>query len=676
MTAPSDDKPDTPFHAGEIEVQERLGVREIARDREPFIRDRLTEQHRAFFPQLSFLPVGVAGADRRPIATILEGAPGFISCRDPGRVRIEARISPDDPAASHLTPGASLGALGIELETRRRNRFFGEIVSRDASGLDVAIVRAFGNCPKYIRTRSLLRRSAPSHREAEPSRILSALDQGAIELIRRADCFFVASSGGEDGGGRRGADVSHRGGRPGFVRVEDDALTVPDFAGNMFYNTIGNFRLNPRAGLVFWDFETGALLHVGGVVEMDWDGPEVSAFPGAERLWRLRVESAMRRPGAMSSRWASEEASPFVAGTGVWTVAPPRAPQARRRRLRLTGREVLSPDVCQLEFEPADAEPAPSGRGGQHISVILPAGEGGREIIRSYSLTSAPCAERLRVAVKRIGAGSAFLHDGLALGEVIEAGPVAGAFTLDVAATAPANLIAGGIGVTPMIGMIRHALAAAVTASAMRPIRLLQIARSMEDLLYADDLEALVRASGGKLSVRKFVTGREGLRRRPAGIETRRPVTADLERLNAPDADWCLCGPGGFMQRYYDLIRSLGASDRRIHAEGFGPSVLTRARSPEPRETDRLGDAVAEVTFARSGVTVGWHPRDGDLLSLAEAVGLTPQHACRTGMCGACQTRIIEGAVDYAEPPEFAADVSGALICSCRPKDGRLVLDL
>ena len=207
MTAPSDDKPDTPFHAGEIEVQERLGVREIARDREPFIRDRLTEQHRAFFPQLSFLPVGVAGADRRPIATILEGAPGFISCRDPGRVRIEARISPDDPAASHLTPGASLGALGIELETRRRNRFFGEIVSRDASGLDVAIVRAFGNCPKYIRTRSLLRRSAPSHREAEPSRILSALDQGAIELIRRADCFFVASSGGEDGGGRRGADV-------------------------------------------------------------------------------------------------------------------------------------------------------------------------------------------------------------------------------------------------------------------------------------------------------------------------------------------------------------------------------------------------------------------------------------------------------------------------------------
>ncbi|MDR5671235.1 pyridoxamine 5'-phosphate oxidase family protein, partial [Burkholderia cenocepacia] len=96
----------------------------------------------------------------------------------------------------------------------------------------------------------------------------------------------VASYVGD--GAERQVDVSHRGGKAGFVRIGDDGvLTIPDFAGNLFFATLGNFRVNPRAGIVFADFETGDVLQMTGEAEVDLDSPEIAAFQGAERLWRF-----------------------------------------------------------------------------------------------------------------------------------------------------------------------------------------------------------------------------------------------------------------------------------------------------------------------------------------------------------------------------------------------------
>src|SRR3546814_16147619 len=90
----------------------------------------------------------------------------------------------------------------------------------------------------------------------------------------------------------RGADVSHKGGRPGFIRVDDDrTLTVPDFGGNSFFNTIGNLACNRRAGLLFIDFDSGDLLSVAASAAPLWQDPAIKPFPAAKR----QIGNAARR---------------------------------------------------------------------------------------------------------------------------------------------------------------------------------------------------------------------------------------------------------------------------------------------------------------------------------------------------------------------------------------------
>jgi predicted pyridoxine 5'-phosphate oxidase superfamily flavin-nucleotide-binding protein len=145
----------------------------------------------------------------------------------------------------------------------------------------------------------------------------------ARRLVTKADTFFIASAhpqaGAHSDDASHGVDASHRGGRPGFVRLNaDGTLTVPDFSGNRFFNTLGNLALNPRAGLLFVDFERGDVLHLAVRGEIVWDGPQVEAFPGAERLLRLKVLRGLYRPAALSLRWSAAQLSPHLAGTGDW----------------------------------------------------------------------------------------------------------------------------------------------------------------------------------------------------------------------------------------------------------------------------------------------------------------------------------------------------------------------
>ena len=304
---------DTPvFHDGEIRAQALAGGGAAGNG----IRAFMPDQHREFFPLLPAILLGVPGAGGQPIATILTGAPGFVSSPDPTTLRIAAAPPETDPAAGFVRPGRPLGLLGLDLGTRRRNRANGVIAAADASGLTLAVTQSFGNCAKYIQKRQV---RATTSRPGAVER-LSGLDAEAAALIRGADTFFVAT--GVAGLDKGVMDVSHRGGRPGFVQVAGDTLAVPDFRGNRFYNTLGNLLADPRAGLLFIGFDSGDLLHLEGVVDIDWT-PEGAVPAGTERLWRFRTTGALRRRGALPLRWDLVEASPATLETGAW--APPEA---------------------------------------------------------------------------------------------------------------------------------------------------------------------------------------------------------------------------------------------------------------------------------------------------------------------------------------------------------------
>ena len=313
----------SPFHAGELALQERAGVKErMDMFGRRVIRRFMPNQHRRFYEQLPLIVAGSVDAEKRVWASLLFGAPGFISAPDERTLSLSAKPIPGDPLAQSLRAGRKLGLLGLDFTSRRRNRVNTHVRSVDDSGIQLGVDQAFGNCPQYIQTRThtFVRGAAqPGGTAAEQITDLSSRDRA---LIENADTLFVASYQDSDGeNARGGADVSHRGGRPGFVKVEGNRLTVPDFSGNNHFNTLGNFVLNPKAGLLFVDFASGDILMLSGTVEILHDGPEVSSFPGAERAWRFDLEVGVRLTDALPIRWTFDEYSPSSLRAGTWAEA-------------------------------------------------------------------------------------------------------------------------------------------------------------------------------------------------------------------------------------------------------------------------------------------------------------------------------------------------------------------
>lgn len=296
-----------PFHAGEAALQQKTGVRDkLARVGRQVIRDRMSGQHREFFAQLPFVVVGAVDAQGQPWASVLANRPGFIRTPDDATMHIDACLLPHDPLHATLAAGAAIGLLGIEPHTGRRNRMNGVIGQIGPQCMSVHVDQSFGNCAKYIHKRKPMYakrgRSAPATAHSAPS-----LDARARSIIEQADTFFIATAHPQANvapTAAHGADVSHRGGAPGFVRVDHaTSLTAPDFIGNFFFNTLGNLALNPRAGLLFIDFENGDLLYLAVTAEILWDADDAAQFPGAQRLLRFAVQQVTHLAGALPIRW-------------------------------------------------------------------------------------------------------------------------------------------------------------------------------------------------------------------------------------------------------------------------------------------------------------------------------------------------------------------------------------
>jgi uncharacterized protein len=663
-----------PFHSGEQAVQARLGVQARMLDvGRRVIRPYMPDQHREFFAQLPFVLVGAVDALGRSWASVLVGEPGFMHSPDPTHLDIAARPVPGDPLLQGLLPGAPLGFLGIELHTRRRNRMNGRVESVSDGGLRVTVEQTVGNCPQYIQGRET--EWARDARDTTPrqSVALERLDEAALALVRAADTLFVATRAPADGSHAGSADVSHRGGRAGFVRVEDDrTLLVPDFTGNFLFMTFGNLQLDPRAGVLFIDFASGDLLTLTGRAEVVWDGDELKAFEGAERAWRFHIEAGWRLTDALPLRWRFRDWSPNSLITGTWDEAARRLEVQRLaqtwRPYRVTRIADESSVIRSFHLEPADGLAQPPFEAGQYLPIRLHPGGNAAPLQRTYTISSAPGDPGLRLSVKREGAASTFLHDRVAVGDIMEALAPRGHFTFDATPRRSAVLIGAGVGITPMVSFARHLVAEGFRLRRTRPTHLIQVARDAQVRAFASELQALVTRAGGAL--KWHVVQDDGAPGTQAG-----PLTIDLLKTLLPfdDHEFFLCGPPAFMQALYDGLRALGVRDERIQAEAFGPASLKRspddaaaAAAPPPAPPAKE----ATVIFQRSGDTAVWTPAHGTLLEFAEGKGYSPPYACRAGHCGSCATPLRSGSVTYTEPTAWKPAEGEVLLCCARPAAG------
>ncbi|MGB7262536.1 MAG: pyridoxamine 5'-phosphate oxidase family protein, partial [Albidovulum sp.] len=633
--------------------------------------------------------VGTLDDDGWPWASMLTGGPNFIASPNNKRLDLDATPLADDPLAANLKQGASVGLVGIELSTRRRNRMNATVRSVSDGGVSLDVVQSFGNCPQYIQTHDVnFIRSPNVQIDRTPTQRFTQLDAAAQAFIAQANSFYVASAAdtGENPTAR-GADVSHRGGQAGFIQVEGNAIIVPDFSGNNFFNTLGNFLVNPKAGLLFPDYATGDVLMLTGTTEVFEAGaPEIACFKGAERGWRFTLDHGIRIHDALPFRTEFTEWSPNSLMADNWTQAEARqkveAERAAWRHLKVTAIKDESSVIRSFTFGAVDGQPLLSFEAGQFLTIrVTP--EGAKPQTRTYTVSSAPGDQGYRISVKREpgGAVSNHLHDTLNVGDVIDAKAPKGAFFIDALEKRPAVLFAGGVGVTPMMSMTRHVLNESVRKRYTRPLTVFHAAQTTDQRAFLEEFRAAETQSNGKIKYLSIIGHPEDDEVQGTDYDATGYITPDLIRaeLSFDDYDFFLCGPPPFMQAVYDALRDLGARDARIFAEAFGPAALTRRADESAQTFEPEPEAdTAVVKFAQSGHEQHWEKGDATLLETAEAHGITPPFSCRSGSCGSCITKKLSGNVAYRTPVTAEHGEDEVLICCAVPaKDTeKLILDL
>lgn len=291
------------YHAGELAVQELAGVRRMAERMAGSSYSSLPVPAQNYLQASSFAAMTWLDSKRVPWITPLSGAPGFLQAMDQSTIAIDLQRS-----AAPLLRGQDFGEtpaalVVMDFGARLRVRVNGHASSKD-DDLLFYVDEVYGNCPKYIHRRHPLEDSAPSPEDHLESLKVNAvveqsfLDEKAIALASKADTFFIgtyASAGG--------ADASHRGGEPGFVKADAETVSWKDFPGNNMFNTFGNVHSNKDTALLFLDFETREGLALTGTIE-SFSVSEHGRSAKEDTVFK--VKSAKHLPRALAQSWEDE----------------------------------------------------------------------------------------------------------------------------------------------------------------------------------------------------------------------------------------------------------------------------------------------------------------------------------------------------------------------------------
>ncbi|MFC8170590.1 pyridoxamine 5'-phosphate oxidase family protein [Streptomyces sp. NPDC057242] len=284
------------YHPGSLAVQERVGVRDLAEHVGRSIGAGIRPVAAAFLEAQPMLVIGAADAGGHVWASLLTGPPGFARATGPHTVSVAGGVPAHDPLDGAITEaGTPVGTLALDPRTRRRMRLNGT-ARPSRRGFTVEAEQVFSNCPKYLQKREWYGSEPAGPGTGAPHRG-ATLTPAQADRVRAADTFFVATAAPD------GADASHRGGNPGFVRVDGPReLSWRDYPGNAMFLTLGNLESDGRTGLLFLDWETGTTLQLGGLARTE--------YGSGERVVRFRVDRVVETPGASPLRWSPPEYSP------------------------------------------------------------------------------------------------------------------------------------------------------------------------------------------------------------------------------------------------------------------------------------------------------------------------------------------------------------------------------
>jgi len=362
------------------------------------------------------------------------------------------------------------------------------------------------------------------------------------------------------------------------------------------------------------------------------------------------------------------------------TEVPPGWPGFRSFRVARRVVEDTAAQICSFYLEPEGGQKLPSFQPGQFLTFRLNVpkadGNGTEQIIRCYSLSDAPQPEHYRVSIKRApappgsnlpsGRSSNHFHDHVQVGTTLQVRAPSGHFYLEPS-NAPIVLIAGGIGITPMLSMLNWCLA----HQPERELWFFYGVRNSSEAAFAQHLQS---AAAAHPNVHLRLCFSDPLPEDHQGRDFHHcgRVNVNLFRMELPlkPYHYYLCGPTPMMETLVPALDDWGVPDSHIHFEAFGPASIKR-RKPEAAPID--GETAAPVgeitvTFAKSGKQLSWSPQSNSLLEFADAHGIAIDAGCRAGGCGTCQTTIRSGEVAYRQSPDYDPEPGTCLMCVCTPK--------
>lgn len=339
-------------------------------------------------------------------------------------------------------------------------------------------------------------------------------------------------------------------------------------------------------------------------------------------------------------------------------------------------------DVCAFYLKPHDGKALPPFKPGQYLTFQLDIPGRDKPLVRCYSISDSPHhADYYRVTIKKEkappdnpdlppGAASSFFCDTVREGDILNVRAPTGQFFLDMTRNNPIVLIAGGVGVTPMLSMAN----AIVASGSKRETWFFFGVRNTQEHIHKAELEKLAAEHENiRLHVCYSRPGSNEVKGRDYQHEGRVSTELLKELLPSNNFEYYLCGNGAFMKSITDGLEAWGVPEKDVYFEAFGPAtVKKKTAEPTPAETTRL--AKLQVTFSRTGKTVRWEPSAGNLLDFARSQGVRIDSGCCAGSCGSCLVAIKSGSVHYLTPPDAEPEHGACLTCICRPK-ADLILD-
>ncbi|KAF2193022.1 hypothetical protein K469DRAFT_715049 [Zopfia rhizophila CBS 207.26] len=580
------------WNPGEEQMHKRLHVP----DHDNPTSSMLTPQASFMLQRAPLLAIGTLDSQKCPWTTLWGGTPGFSQPLGGGIIGTRTIVDGvNDPVVQGLVGGSEKGemvqgdangdgigrmvsGLAIDLMTRKRVKIFGRMIAGSLGEVDVEfpegaertegapekqdqlqlvtkIEQSLGNCPKYLNQYELRPAFVTSKLLAQSAE----LNEEAQALVQKADMFFLSSSTDED------MDTNHRGGPPGFVRIiSPTEIAYPEYSGNRLYQTLGNLQMNPKVGVTFPDYETGNILYITGTVEILVASDAANLLPGSNLALKIKIEKARLVEGGQPFRGTKKVPSPYnplvrtLASEG--NIKSRLSDSSSHKTATLIKKSSLTPTISRYTFKAVDSISYSPGQwaaldfsrdmdyGYSHMRNDDPRSLND-DFVRTFTISSSPSpsqskATEFNITIREVGPVTShlFKQNDRAGFEVPILG-VGGDFSIKQEEGKTTPFIAGGVGITPLLGHLPSLILSPESFKLFWTVRSQDINLVHDTVRKYPDLAKCTTVFLTRGDVRdgeQLVRELEGMGLK---IEKRRVEKKDLEGIEAET--WYLCAAKG-----------------------------------------------------------------------------------------------------------------------------------